>query len=174
MQAPFKEGQPYCVKFDTRGYDMTKSRIGDIAEIKTEKGLAYAQYTHKHKQFGALIRIFSKLYESRLSDVSQLADAKVAFVCFFPLNAAISKGIVTNIGNITVPLNAQKFPTFRDGVADPKTGKVNTWWLWDGENEWKVGVLTPEQRKFPIRGVWNDTLLVERIQSGWTPEKDSE
>ena len=31
------------------------------------------------------------------------------------------------------------------------------------------GELTPEQRKLPIRGVWNDTLLVERIEADGYP-----
>jgi len=42
-------------------------KIGDIIEIPTSKGLAYAQYTHNHKQrphFGALIRVLDGLFES--------------------------------------------------------------------------------------------------------------
>jgi hypothetical protein len=77
------------------------------------------------------------------------------------------KGLV---GNVVVPLEAQAFPTFRNGVIDPSTGKVKVWWLWNGEKEWRVGEITAEQRRLPILGVWNDTLLIERIESGWTPE----
>ncbi|WP_176536262.1 hypothetical protein [Rhizobium sp. L9] len=47
------------------------------------------------------------------------------------------------------------------------------WWLWDGEKEWRIGQLSAEQHQLSIRGVWNDTLLVERIEFGWTPEIDS-
>lgn len=47
-----------------------------------------------------------------------------------------------------------------------------TWWLWDGVNEWPIGKLTKEQKHLPFNEVWNDTLLVERIESGWTPETD--
>jgi hypothetical protein len=57
-------------------------------------------------------------------------------------------------------------------VIDPSTGKVKVWWLWDGEREWQVGELTEEQRGLSFREVWNDTLLIERIESGWTPETD--
>ncbi len=64
-------------------------------------------------------------------------------------------------------------PTFRTGVINPKTGKVDVWWLWDGNREWKIGAISEEQRKFPIRGSWNDTLFIERIEEGWLPEKDS-
>ena len=47
-------------------------KIGDIVEIKTGKGLAYAHYTHKHKQYGALLRVFRKFYGVRPSDFTEL------------------------------------------------------------------------------------------------------
>jgi hypothetical protein len=48
--------------------ELMKIRFGDIAEIKTSIGLAYAIYTHRHTQppkYGALIRVFDQLYQSR-------------------------------------------------------------------------------------------------------------
>ena len=86
----------------------------------------------------------------------------------------MNRAIVSIAGNVGVPDALKPFPIFRDGVADPRTGKVANWWFWDGEKEWRVGDLTHEQRLMPIRGVWNDTLLIERIETGWTPESDSE
>jgi hypothetical protein len=153
---------------------MGRLKIGDIIEISTQKGLAYAQFTHKHRVFGELIRIIPGFWQRRPESFGAIADQAHVFVCFFPVSAAVNRGIMEVVGNATVPKEAQRFPVFRDGIADPVTGKVAVWWLWDGENEWKVGNLTSEQRKFPVSGVWNDTLLVERIESGWTPEKDSE
>jgi hypothetical protein len=154
---------------------MARLKIGDIVEIKTGKGLAYAQYTHKHDKpprYGALLRVFGKFYDVRPSDLTELVRNRPAFMCFFPLGAAVNRSIVSIVGNVAVPLEAQAFPIFRAGVIDPSTRKVNVWWLWDGEREWRVGEITAEQRRLSIRGVWNDTLLVERIESGWTPEMD--
>ncbi|GGY20444.1 hypothetical protein [Paludibacterium paludis] len=151
---------------------MAKLKIGDIVEIKTGKGLTYAQYTHKHKQYGALLRVFGNFYCARPGDFAELVKNRPAFICFFPLSAAVDQGIVSIVDNVAVQSEAQAFPTFRAGVIDPSTRKVGVWWLWDGEKEWRAGELTAEQRKFPIRGVWNDTLLIERIESGWTPETD--
>lgn len=153
---------------------MTKLKAGDIIEIATPSGWAYAQFIQKHKQYGALIKVFAGVHEDRLIACDSLVGRGEAFVCFFPLSAAVDRGIVQMVGNIAVSEESRNFPLLRDGIADPNTGKVTDWWLWDGENEWKVGALTADQRKLPIRGVWNDTLLVERIQSGWRPEKDSE
>jgi len=152
---------------------MARLKIGDIIQIPTCKGFAYAQYTHKHPQYGALIRVFHKFYDTPTHNYLQLASQAERFATFFPLGAAVNRKIVTIAGNAPIPTYAQQFPTFRAGVIDPSTGKVPTWWLWDGEKEWLVGELTTEQRKLPIRGIWNDTLLIERIESGWTPETDS-
>ena len=151
---------------------MAKLKIGDVVEIKTGKGLSYAQYAHRHKQYGALLRVFDNFYDARPDDFDELVKSKLKFMCFFPLSAAIDRDIVSIVDNVALPLDAQKFPTFRAGVVDPATRKVGVWWLWDGEKEWRVGELTVEQRRLSIRGVWNDTLLIERIESGWMPETD--
>lgn len=146
-----------------------RPRIGDVIEIPTPKGLAYAQYTHKHPRYGALIRVLPGLYKSRPAEYSALVQQVERFFVFFPVGAAVARGIVSLIAHGIVPERCQPFPLFRDGVKDPATGRVETWWLWDGEREWRVGELTPEQRNLPIRSIWNDTLLIERIMEGWSP-----
>jgi len=45
--------------------------------------------------------------------------------------------------------------------------------LWDGTNEWKVGVLSDRDRWLPLREIINDTLLKDRILKGWRPEMDT-
>ena len=143
--------------------------IGDVVEISTPKGFAYAQYTHKHPQYGALLRILPGVYESRPAELSDLVTMLERFVVFFPLGSAVSRHIVSIVAHCPVPAESQKFPVFRSGVKNPETGRVDTWWLWDGKQEWKAGKLTKEQEMLPIRGIWNDTLLIERIVRGWSP-----
>ena len=142
-------------------------KIGDVFEIRTAKGLAYGQYTHKHHVFPSLVRILPGLFPSRPEDLAEIVGRKELFVVFFPLQSAINQSIFQIVGNFQVPESAQRFPVFRAGAPDP-TGKVQVWWLWDGQKEWKVGQLTEEQRGLPIRNIWNDTLLVERIEEGWS------
>ena len=151
---------------------MAMLKIGDVVEINTAKGLAYAQYAHKHKQFGALLRVFGKFFDTRPSGFTDLVSNKPVFMCFFPLSAAVDQRIVSIIDNVALPSDAWEFPTFRAGVVDQATRKVGVWWMWDGEKEWRIGELTAEQRRLSIRGVWNDTLLIERIESDWMPETD--
>lgn len=152
---------------------MARIKIGDVVEIETAQGFVYAHYTHKHEQYGALLRVFSIFHKTRPEIFDGMIQNEPTFMCFFPLGAAINRKICSIAGNVPVPESAQSFPIFRNGVADPSTKKVATWWLWDGENEWRIGVITTEQRKLPILGVINDTLLVERIESGWTAETDA-
>lgn len=152
-----------------------KVRIGDIVEIQTSKGLAYALYSHKHDKppkYGALLRVFDQLFQERPKDIQGLAKLPIRFSAFFPLQAAVKQDIVKVIGNITVPENLKPFPLFRSGIPDKTTKKIATWWLWNGEKSWRIGELTPEQRKLPLRGILNDTMLIHQIETGWRPEEN--
>lgn len=151
---------------------MKKLQVGDIVEIATPCGKAYAQLINSHRQYGSLLRVLRGVHNDRPPDLNRLVAGETQFVVFFPLLAAVKARIVEIVGSEQVPEEFKPFPVFRAGVADPKTGKVATWWLWDGDREWKVGALNEELKRLPIRGVWNDTLLVERIVSGWTPQTD--
>jgi hypothetical protein len=152
-----------------------KPKIGDLFEIRTNKGLNYALYTHQHSEppkFGALIRVFDATYQVRPTDLEAITSGKVRFSTFFPLSAAVARDLVAIVGHVQVPAHLSAFPTFRSGTPDPATGRVANWWLWDGKESKRVGALTDEQRRLPIRAVWNDTFLRERLESGWTPEGD--
>jgi len=148
---------------------MAKPEIGDIVEIPLSGGFAYGLYTHANRQFGALIRVFRGISPKRSHDLSRLVELPIQFSTFFPLSAAVKRHLVTLVGNISAPENLAKFPLFRDGVANPRTGKVDTWWLWDGEKEWQVHDLPSGFFDFPIREVINDTLLRKRIEEDWHP-----
>ncbi|HMU55304.1 MAG TPA: hypothetical protein PKA61_09870 [Nitrospira sp.] len=152
---------------------MSRPKIGDVVEIDTGQGLAYAHYSHQHPMYGALLRVFADRKAERPADLAAVVAGEPTFLTFFPLAAALKRQIVSIAGNVPLSEQAKRFPTFRDGIADPRTGRVADWWLWDGEKEVRVGPLTDEIRRLSIRGVWNDTLLKERILSGWTPYNDA-
>lgn len=142
-----------------------RPKLGDVIEISLANAqFGYAQYTHKHPQYGALLRVFD--IREKVTDSSSFFSNGILFSVFFPLGATINRNIVSVVANLPIPSELQSFPTFRAGTPN-KQGSIESWWLWDGEKEWRVGTLNPEQMKYPIRGVINDTLLVERIKSGW-------
>ena len=149
-----------------------KVRIGDIIEIPTSKGLAYAQYAHRVKGFGYLIRILDGVFKTRPGDFSELVNKKHRFVTIFPLGAAVNRGIFNVVVNVDVPEEARDFPLFRAAGATTREGKVIDWWLWDGEKSWRVGHLTPEQYKLPIQSIPGVPVLLEMIEEGWEPETD--
>jgi hypothetical protein len=146
-------------------------KIGDVFAIETKSGKAYFQFVKKIPPMGSLIRVLPGTYHDE-PDLNALVEEKTNFWIFFPVSAALKQGIIQKANGCTIPAHSNETPTFRSGVVDPSTGRVDTWWFWDGKKEWKVGKITEEERKFPIRGSWNDTLLVQRIEEGWLPEKD--
>ena len=148
-------------------------KFGDVIEIVTSKGYAYAQYTHKDSMMGALLRIFKGIYEKKPSNIEQVLNNEIQFSTFFPLQAAVNRKIVEVVANYEIRDDLIAFPIMRvRGLIDPITNKTTSWALWDGKYEKGTKNLTEEQKKLPIKGTWNDTMLISRIESGWTPEQD--
>jgi hypothetical protein len=114
------------------------------------------------------------VFARRPDDFKDLASVKEIFFTFFPLQAAINRKIVEVVWHENVPDHAQKFPLFRNGLPNPATGKVEVWWLWDGVKDWKVGKLTPEQLDLPILSIPSYPVLIDRIETGWTPQSAEE
>lgn len=134
-------------------------KVGDIVEITSLHGTAHAQFTHKHPTFGHLLRVFARSPRSS-APVELLAPEPSQFLTFFPLRAAIGRGLAKIVGHAEVPPQSRVFPLFRAAMRDPVSGRAEGWWLWDGEREWPVGQLSKDQRALPIREILNDTLLL--------------
>ena len=147
-------------------------RLGDVFEIPTSRGLAYAQYVHKRPEWGALIRVLPGFHSSRPPQVDRLVAEPARFVVFFPLQQAVSRKIFEVVANGPIPDEAKELPLFRARGFIDREGRVQDWWLWNGEREWKIGELSDEYRRLPIREVWNDTLLISRIEEDWTPARE--
>ncbi|EGQ7878264.1 hypothetical protein K3K35_004562 [Vibrio parahaemolyticus] len=61
-----------------------RPKLGDIVEIPLpENGTGYAQYTHKHKQYGALLHVFQIC--EKVEDISYLLTVPHQFTTFFRL-----------------------------------------------------------------------------------------
>ncbi|HST47711.1 hypothetical protein [Jatrophihabitans sp.] len=145
------------------------ARIGDVIAIRTSRGYALAQYTHRDKLYGALLRVLAGFSEALPGDGEAAATAPTAFHTFFPLNAALKRGLVTRVGNAPVPPSHQSFPLMRRRGRVEPGGRVLDWWLWDGTRQRQVARLEPAERDLSIAEVVNDTLLIERLEAGWQP-----
>src|SRR5688500_124431 len=100
---------------------MLKPQFGAMIEIPNKLGLAYAQYTHQHPQFGGLIRVFDRIFNERPNEFKSVAESPVRFSIFFPVAAALKKGIFKVVEHAPLTADNKRFPLFRDGMADPKT-----------------------------------------------------
>ena len=75
-ERPSKEKREYVLDFGLRENFMAKRiKPGDVIEIPTSRGLAYAQYALKKEQWGALIRILAGFFEERPTDLCVVSEA---------------------------------------------------------------------------------------------------
>jgi len=145
-----------------------KVKIGDVVELEVKEGYAYCVFSHYHDEppkYGALLRILNGVFSERQHAFEGLVAGKEKSSVFFPLQAAVNKGLVRVVGHIELPEHMKAFPLFKNH-PDPKASVTDTGWcLWDGKREWQVGTLSEEQRSYPYPDVVNDTALREMIES---------
>lgn len=142
-----------------------------MLEIPTRRGYAYAQFTHVNQKMGELIRVLPGFFKEPVKDIEQIVNQKERFFVFFPVAAAVSRGIFRVAAHAEVPDRCRAFPTFRGAGLRDARGEI-TWWLWDGAEEVRVPRLSEEMKRLPIMGIVNDAMLVHMIETEWLPEKD--
>ena len=64
---------------------MARVKIGDVIEIRTKLGLAYAQYTHKTETMGAVMRLLEGIHPSRPQNFATVLTRPIQFTFLFPL-----------------------------------------------------------------------------------------
>lgn len=146
-------------------------KIGDVFVINTKKGNAYLQFVYDNKNICELVRILPGLYQQQ-PDISKLVLLKEKYCIHFPIKGAAKKGIVINVGNYPIPINFEIPNNMRTDFSD-STGKLISWHIID-YNTWNrksVIKLNENQIRLSPFEIWNDTLLVERLEDEWDLEK---
>ncbi len=161
-----------------------RPRIGDVIEIATPKGFAYAQFTHDHPIRGEVLRILPGLYATRPADLAALVQQRERYVTFYGLRSILMDNEVTVVGGrevlevaivglFPVPARNRPFPLFRSPGGDIQdNGEFPFWTLWDGwdgETAQRVERLTESQRDLPLSGNPSHPLFIDRIVTGWSP-----
>ncbi len=143
---------------------------GDILEILTPSGYAYAQYILKEATYGYLIRVLPNIYEEQLEASADLVKQKERFFLFYPLVSELKDehSLFSIVTNEDLPLHCRKFPLLRS-AGERSNGRVKRWFLWDGKVYQPLDELKPEYQELSIASIWNRPLLIERIISGWKP-----
>ncbi|MBL8578683.1 MAG: hypothetical protein JNK47_15775 [Mesorhizobium sp.] len=145
-------------------------RIGDIMQMLSSEGVSYAQITHKHPDFGFLIRVMPGAYDRMPENLSVVVDQEPQFSTFLAVQSAVNAQVFAIVGNVPVAARNERFPIFRVTIYG-KDGAVGPWWLWDGQQEVRLErALTDAERKYPIRSIISAPLLLKRIETGYRAE----
>ncbi|MGE7666988.1 hypothetical protein ACQKMN_14865 [Ureibacillus composti] len=150
---------------------MVRLKMGDVFEILTSNSLGIFQYVHKDERIGPLIRILPNLNKGESEIIDELVKAKELYLIHFPLGAALWHKIVKKVGNYPVPQHFILPSKFR---TEHIIGDEFICWHIVDYDTWKresVKELSDEQKKLSPWGIWNDTLLKERLAEGWTLDK---
>lgn len=151
---------------------MRRIKIGDVFEIKTSEGKGYLQYVFANKTIGELIRVFPQQYSEDFGEVSSVIKSEDYYFVYFPLKAALKQELVQFVHNFSIPSEVKLPDQMRARNVD-KDGNFVSWQIVDYSTWQRTNVkeLSPSDKKLSPWGTWNDTLLVERIEEGWKPEK---
>lgn len=146
---------------------MKKIKLGDIFEINTHKGKAYLHYIYKDPSVGDLIRVLPGIYPERPANFDTLAGSNEDYMIFFPLSAAYKRKIIECVG--FYPADGFSKPPYMRTEHNVR-GEFLGWHIIDTDT-WQrklVKSLSLDQKQFSPWGIWNDTLLIERITNNWS------
>ena len=150
-----------------------KIQLGDVFEILTPRGCAYIQYVKYHDELGELVRVLLPVLEHRPERFDDIVADGERFITFFPLRYAQSRRIVEWVASEAVPERYETWPSMRaPGRVDPKTHRIETWWIWDGTQSTHVNELTHAEAQLSWKAIMNDTAIVDKIMSNWRPGDD--
>lgn len=143
---------------------MSEFSPGDVVEIRTPKGLAYVQVTHRHPSYPEVVRALSGLHQGRPDHPDALAAEPASFTAMIPLKGALDRLKLQGevVARAEIPEADRAFPTFRMPIRD-KEGNVAYWWFWDGEGLSYDVELAEGQDRLPMREVMSAERFLARL-----------
>jgi len=145
--------------------------MGDIIEVKTPRGLAYAQYCGKHSKYGDAIRVLPGFFPARPKAWDALLVHEGYFT-FYPVGAAVSQGLIEVAASASVPAGRELPSRYRRAGWRTPEGKVSAWLICDGTKEVLRTELKAEEKRLFIAAIWNHEFLVERLVTEWRPDQE--
>ena len=146
---------------------MKRIKIGDLFEIETKNGVGYFQCIKLGSASECeVIRVLHKANK----DFRQLVLERELYFVLFPLKYALKQKKVKLIGNYDIPKSVVLPKYYRDKHI--VRGEFISWHIIDSETLKirSVKELSEDERSLSPAGIWNDTLLSERIAEEWKPE----
>lgn len=148
---------------------MKRLKAGDIIEIKTTKGYAYFQCMVVNKTEGDLIKVFNKVFTHQETDINTIISIEDTYFYRFPLSYALRRKLVTTIGFAEIPEDFEP-PLFMKDKHIIR-GEFLGWHIVNTKTLFNrlVTELSDEEKSLSEFGIVNDTYLIEKLDSGWTP-----
>lgn len=146
-----------------------KIELGDIFQLESDKGYIYLQCVRipeDKRQEVELIRVYYDVQPTQTTDLSLIQKSSYFYVNFV-LQAAYNRNIVEKTGNASLESDFTPPRYFR--TENPFE---EGWQIVDSVTMHRQSFnnLTEEQKKLSPWGSWNDTLIKERLNGGWTLE----
>ena len=150
-----------------------KINLGDIFELKTEKGLAYIQYVLKDPYYSYLVRVLDGVFKTRPSVLGELVGKKEIYYQFVPpLLYELNKGVIKHVGCEEVPKKFKSIPEFRMIGMTDNNQKVNFWRLKKNGKERFIGKMTAKYLDTSTLGLSGIGAIINNIDEGYTPRND--
>jgi Domain of unknown function (DUF4259) len=149
-------------------------KLGDIVEIYTSRGLAFAQYVNRHTKlpnYGTLMRILPGIFPERPLDFEPTVNAEGSYCCFWQISSDLAGGKIQIVANVAIPKQHRKMPLFKWGMLTLRTGGVSDWEIWNPKVRKlrPIAQLSEEQKDFPILDFVSLEDVTMRIENGWHP-----
>lgn len=157
------------MKTATRGESM-KIQPGDTFEIETSKGLGYVQFVHRDKRGIEYVRVIDGLFKRRPDNLTEFVGKKERYIVGFPITIGASRNVVDYVANFSLPADFEMPEHMR--TEHFVRGEFLGWHIVN-VNNWKrrlVSHLSENEEKLSPWGIWNDTLMKERIATNWRLE----
>lgn len=153
---------------------MARIKLGDVFSIETSKGKAYLQLVFDDPELSQIIRVLPGLHANPVDNIEEMVNSMELFYVQFQLKGAVYKKIVEKVGGYLLPKWVEKPKFMRTNHVIG--GEFLGWHIVNTET-WQrelVKELSDKQKKLSPWGIWSDALLIERLEKGWTPEKETE
>ncbi len=138
---------------------------GAVLEILTSAGYRYAQYTHRHKRYGCLLRVFEFVSLVPVTSFNFVAETISTLPVFSFVSEAVKAGKFQIAAHAPISPAHSVFPVFRCAVVGHQPDRVLSWILWDGDREWQVSQLSEEEAQLPVLLLADPAAIVDILES---------
>lgn len=150
---------------------MKNSEVGTVYAIKTSIGYGLFQCV-QHDDIGIdVVRVLQPIIQNIGEFSPELLQERERYFIKFTVQAALNRKLILFIGKYNVPSSVKVPKKYRFLDLVPHRN-IRNWYIVDAKTN-GMRLISNINEKFlslSSDGIWNDTLLIERLEEGWTLE----